>query len=203
MAHVDIFCNAPWYEIHIYWDGSLGICSQESRKLYADSSRYNIKTMTLSEWVNSPPAKKFRSDILSNTKTDICNRCYHEEAAGGSSKRNRSNQKSVIFGDVHFDKSFNQSPGQPHFRLSEENGGTTDTLPIDMHIDLGNYCNLACKMCKPDASSTIAAQHVKLGDDTQRKFLGSDWTKDRATWDKLLDELLTIPKLQNIHFMGG
>jgi sulfatase maturation enzyme AslB (radical SAM superfamily) len=197
MANQQIFCNTPWYEAHIYWDGSLGICCQESRKLSTDS-KYNIKTMTLREWFNSPPVQQLRRSVLSDTPTDICQRCYHEEEISDTSRRIRSNQKSVIF-HQSFDQSFEQSPGHHHFIDS----GVTDTLPIDLHIDLGNYCNLACKMCWSGASTKIASQYVRWGHDDHRQYLGNDWTKDEIVWDRFLNEMLDIPKLKNIHFMGG
>ena len=199
MANQQIFCNTPWYEAHIYWDGSLGICCQESRKLHSDDQKYNIKNMTLREWFNSDPVKQLRRDILSDTPTDVCSRCYHEELVGGTSRRVRSNQKSVIFTKTAFHSSFEQSPGHRHF--TED--GVTDTLPIDLHIDLGNYCNLACKMCWSGASSRIATQYVRWGYEDHRQYLGNDWTQDKDVWSKLLDELVTIPNLKNIHFMGG
>lgn len=201
MANQNVFCNTPWYEAHIYWDGSLGICCQESRKLYSDST-YNIKNMSLSDWFNSAPVKDFRLQVLSDTPTDLCSRCYAEEHHGGTSRRHRSNQKSVIFTRTAFDDSYKQSPGYPHFSLSEATGAT-GTYPIDLHIDLGNYCNLACKMCHSQASSSIATQYVQWGFTEHKQFLGSDWTKDSVVWNRFLNELLTIPKLKNIHFMGG
>jgi MoaA/NifB/PqqE/SkfB family radical SAM enzyme len=199
MANQQIFCNTPWYEAHIYWDGTLGICCQESRKLHSDDQKYNIKNMTLREWFNSEPVKQLRRDILSDTPTDVCSRCYHEELVGGTSRRIRSNQKSVIFTKTAFHPSFEQSPGRRHF--TED--GVTDTLPIDLHIDLGNYCNLACKMCWSGASSRIATHYVRWGYEDHRQYLGNDWTQDKDVWSKLLDELVTIPNLKNIHFMGG
>jgi sulfatase maturation enzyme AslB (radical SAM superfamily) len=203
MANQQIFCNTPWYEAHIYWDGSLGICCQESRKLYSDDQKYNIKNMTLREWFNSEPVKDFRKKLLSDTPTDICSWCANEENVGGYSRRHRSNQKSVIFTRTAFESSFEQSPGYGHFKYSELNQGLTNTLPIDLHIDLGNYCNLACKMCWSGASSSIAVQQVKWGVNKDQQYLGNDWTKDRETWSRVLNELLNIPKLRNIHFMGG
>jgi sulfatase maturation enzyme AslB (radical SAM superfamily) len=196
VADANIFCNTPWYEAHIYWDGGLGICCQESRRL---STTHNIKTTSLREWFNSEPVKQLRQEVLSDTPTEICSRCYHEEQHSGTSRRHRSNQKSVIFTKTAFQNSFEQSPGRRHF--TED--GITDTLPIDLHIDLGNYCNLACKMCWSGASSRIASQYVKWGHEDHRQYLGTDWTKDSTTWNRFLDELLTIPKLKNIHFMGG
>jgi sulfatase maturation enzyme AslB (radical SAM superfamily) len=202
MANQQIFCNTPWYEAHIYWDGSLGICCQESRKLYNPNQTYNIRNISLSDWFNADPVRKFRKSLLEDTPTDICSRCHHEEEMGGTSRRHRANQKSVIFTRTAFQDSFKQSPGIEHFKLSEDDG-VTDTLPIDLHVDLGNYCNLACKMCFSSASSTIAVQNVKWGLEDHRQYLGNDWTRDDVVWDRFLKELLSIPKLKNIHFMGG
>jgi molybdenum cofactor biosynthesis enzyme MoaA len=204
MANKDIFCNTPWYEAHIYWDGSFGICCQESRKLYNSiDTTYNIHTMTLAEWFNSEPVKQLRLDVLSDTATDICSRCYNEESVCGSSRRHKSNQKSVIFTRTAFIDSYQQSPGYKHFEHSRLQAGKTTTQPIDLHIDLGNYCNLACKMCWSGASSKIATQYVKWGHADHKQYLGLDWTKNKQTWDRFLNELLAIPKLQNIHLMGG
>lgn len=204
MADKHIFCNTPWYELHIYWDGSLGICCQEDHKLYQSTdTQYNIATMTIKDWFNSAPVKKFRTGISGRTRISECRRCYAEEDFGGNSRRLKSNQKSVIFTRTAFDASFEQSPGHQHFLTSAENNGVTDTYPIDMHIDLGNFCNLACKMCNPRASSTIATQQVKWGIESSRQYLGTDWTRDEQVWNNFKQQLLELPKLNNIHFMGG
>jgi hypothetical protein len=193
----NIFCNTPWYELHIYWDGSLGICCQESHKLY-ESNNYNIATTTIAEWFNSEPVKHFRQGVLGNSPVSACSRCYQEESVGGNSRRIKSNQKSVIFRKAFAD-SFEQSPSQKYFVAS----GITNTHPIDIHIDLGNYCNLGCKMCDSRASSTIASQEVKWGIESSRQYLGTDWTQNAHTWERFLQQLLDIPGLNNIHFMGG
>ena len=204
MANSNVFCNTPWYEAHIYWDGSFGICCQESNKLYAESNtQYNIKTMSLAEWFNSPPVRAFRMEMFSNEGTTTCSRCYNEQGASGTSRRHRSNQKSVIFTKQAFDESFKQSPGYKQFMFSKGMAGVTNTVTVDLHIDLGNYCNLACKMCWSGASSKIATQYVNWGHADHKKYLGTDWTKDTETWHRFLNELVTIPKLKNIHLMGG
>jgi hypothetical protein len=199
-----IFCNTPWYELHIYWDGSLGICCQEDHKLYAkDQTQYNIASMSIAEWFQSEPVKDFRRRILGNTRVSECSRCYIEEDHGGDSRRLRSNQKSVIFTKQAFEQSFKQSPGYGRFSYSFKNQGATETHPIDLHIDLGNFCNLACKMCNAKASSTIASQEVRWGIESSREYLGQDWTRNQQTWNRFKQDLLTIQGLNNIHFMGG
>jgi len=200
-----IFCNVPWYQLHVYWDGSLGICCTESHKLYGEQDKqYNIRDMGIMEWFNSGPVRDMRLAVLGDSPVSLCQRCYLEEAYEGHSRRIRENQKSVIFMRQAFDESFTQSPGFDHFAYSHSNQGyTQDTWPIDMHVDLGNHCNLACKMCGPKASSTIASQHVKWGIESSRQYLGTDWTKDAQAWQRFMQDLLVIPKLKNIHFMGG
>ena len=197
MSKSKIFCNTPWYELHIYWDGSLGICCQEAHKLYTGTD-YNIATMTIGEWFNSEPVRDFRQRILKDSRLSECSRCYTEEDSGGNSRRQRANQKSVIFTQA-FEHSFEQSPGRKHFSDS----GFTATQPIDIHVDLGNFCNLACKMCNARASSKIAAQEVKWGIQSSQQFVGSDWTRNAAVWNNFKQQLLNIPGLNNIHFMGG
>jgi sulfatase maturation enzyme AslB (radical SAM superfamily) len=155
--------------------------------------------MSISEWFNSDPVKNFRQRILGSTRLSECVFCYQDEDHGAISRRYRSNQKSVIFTKTAFDQSFDQSPHRTNFDLS----GTTITQPVDIHIDLGNYCNLACKMCIPEASSTIASQLVKWGDSSAAKYGGTDWTKNQTVWERVLEQLADIPNLNNVHFMGG
>lgn len=201
----NIFCNSPWYELQIYWDGSLGFCCQESHKMYPDdqSNRYNIKNMTIREWVDSEPMRQARQAMHGFQKNSFCSRCYHDQDHGGTSRRHKCNQKSVIFTKTNFEESYLQSPGYEKFEHSRINLGAFDEMPIDLHIDLGNYCNLACKMCRPQASSTIAVQEVKWGNVEAKKFVGTDWTRDDKVWSRVLAELAGIKKLNNVHFMGG
>lgn len=154
--------------------------------------------MTIADWFQSAPVRDFRKRILKNSRVSECQRCYSEEDSGGVSRRHRANQKSVIFRQA-FHESFEQSPGREHF----DDSGYTATQPIDIHIDLGNFCNLACKMCNAPSSSRIAAQEVKWGIEASRQFVGTNWTSNQAVWDSFKQQLLNIPRLNNIHFMGG
>ena len=154
--------------------------------------------MTIADWFNSEPVQNFRQQILGNAPVSACRRCQHEEQLGGNSRRLKSNQKSAIFTQA-FLPSFEQSPGRKHFVAS----GVTTTHPVDIHIDLGNYCNLACKMCGPRASSVIASQQVRWGIKSSKQYVGTDWTKNKTVWDNFLNQLSNIPGLNNIHLMGG
>lgn len=198
MSNSQIFCNSAWYELHIYWDGSYGICCTERHKLYSElGGQYNIANMSIQEWFNSEPVNRFRQQLLGDKEISVCQRCYSEEKLGAISKRIKGNLKSAIFMQA-FSDSFHQSPGHKHFTNPYYSG-----VPIDMHIDLGNHCNLTCKMCDAKSSSKIAAQEVKWGISSSRPFIGTNWTADQQVWDNFKHQLLDIPKLSNIHLMGG
>lgn len=181
----------------------MGICCQEAHKLYPESERYNIANITLKDWFNSQPVRQFRKDILGDRRLSQCWQCYTEEDSAGHSRRLRANAKSVIFTRQAFEPSYQQSPGHKHFVRSQIEDGRSETMPVDLHIDLGNHCNLACKMCHPRASSTIASQQVRWGIDSSRRYLGTDWTRDDRVWNSFLHQLLDIADLKNLHFMGG
>lgn len=203
MIDSKIFCNVPWYDLHIYWDGSFGLCCSEDHKIYNDSQQqYNIARMSISDWFNSEPVREFRLSIMQDRPLSPCRGCYLEEQHGGHSRRVKENQKSAIFWQA-WDHSVAQSPSYHHFEHSQLNQGQTQRMPIDLHVNLGNFCNLACKMCHAEASSVIAAQEIKWGLADSKKYLGVDWTKDTQVWNSFKQQLLDIEDLQNIHFMGG
>lgn len=203
-AHKDTFCNAAWYELHIFWDGSLAYCCQQEDPPYPNSEKekYNIKSMSIAEWVDSSPMRKQRLMFSQATRNPACRTCWKQEEYSNTSRRHKSNQKSVIFQKENFDDSYRQSPGYNKFEHSFKHQGEYSELPIDLHIDLGNHCNLACKMCWGHASSKIAAQEVKWGERENEKTL-VNWTQDDQVWDRFVNELLSIPNLKNLHLMGG
>jgi sulfatase maturation enzyme AslB (radical SAM superfamily) len=159
--------------------------------------------MSIREWFDSEPMRQARMNMFGDNANSICSRCYHEEDHSGTSRRMRCNQKSVIFTKTNFSESYDQSPGNDKFEHSRLSQGAYDGMPIDLHIDLGNYCNLTCKMCNPSASSSIASQYVKWGIQDAKQYIGTDWTRNDNVWNRVLDELVEIPNLTNIHFMGG
>jgi MoaA/NifB/PqqE/SkfB family radical SAM enzyme len=148
MANQKIFCAVPWHNTHLYWDGTYGACCSEQQKPIG--AQENINNTSLAKWYTSDTMKHFRQRILGDQPLSECAGCYYEESHGHQSRRVKENFKVAIFTEQAFDKSFEQSPWHKKFVID------ADKLPIDWHIDFGNECNLACKMCLPKASSKIA-----------------------------------------------
>lgn len=207
MPNKNIFCNVPWTNLHMYWNGSYGVCCSESEKPYDESLKlfnhhlsevYNIKNMSINEWFNSDLMKELRQNILGQEPINICSSCYFEESFNYQSRRIKENFKSVIF-IKQFEKSYKQS----HWfnRFESAHAKADQALPIDWHIDLGNECNLACKMCKPEASSKIAG-HYKTWNILDKNYKNNSWTNDSKSFQNFLKEI-DSNKIHRLHFMGG
>lgn len=192
MPNQKIFCNVPWTNTHVYWDGQFGMCCFEAHPP-ADRT-YNLKFYSVNDWHTSQPMTDFRQRILGDDPLPECSRCYKEEAHGHESKRIKENFKTAIFTEQAFDRSFVQSPWYEHFTA------TTNQQPREWHVDFGNECNLACKMCFPGASSRIAQQFSKWG---LLESPPSNWTTDPEKWQRFIDSVDATKKIHRIHVMGG
>ena len=196
MPDQKIFCNVPWTNLHIYWNGSYGACCSERHPPHHEPDKFNLHNITIDKWYNSLPMQQIRNQIKSSQKLSQCQGCYREENVGHESRRIKENFKSVIFTEQSFDRSYEQSP-----MFSDFESNTTTRLPIDWHVDLGNECNLACKMCNPHASSKISSMFTKwklINESANR-----NWTLDPVAWDNFLKNISLVPNLNRMHFMGG
>lgn len=194
MANQNVFCNVPWTNLHIYWDGSFGACCYEDNKPF---SSYNLNSMSIAEWYNSSAMKQLRRDIQGDGPLSMCSNCYKLESSNYESKRIKENFKSVIFTKEAFDKSFQQSPWYNRFNSALDNAD--QKLPIEWHVDLGNECNLSCKMCAPEASSVIASKYRKWNIKFEDK---KNWVNDPVSWNNFIDGVTNIP-INRLHIMGG
>ena len=148
--------------------------------------------------------RDFRKEIHGSTELSECAGCYRSEKRGFESKRYKENFKTVIFTDpIHFEKSYSQSTGFNKFQQSLSNDGDTDLIPVDWHVDFGNECNLACKMCRPLESSRIGVLYKKWGILPKGIPVIKDWTKDIDSWNNFMSSLEATPNLNRFHAMGG
>jgi sulfatase maturation enzyme AslB (radical SAM superfamily) len=192
MANQKIFCAVPWHNTHLYWDGTYGACCYESQK--PAGQQQNINNTSLVQWYSGDTMQHFRQRILGDDPLPECTGCYYEESHDHQSRRIKENFKVAIFTEQAFAKSFEQSSWNKKFTAD------TDKLPIDWHIDFGNECNLACKMCWPAASSKIASHFSKWNIPYKKD---TNWINDTESWNQLLKNVESVPNLHRIHVMGG
>lgn len=198
-----VFCNIPWFEVHINADGTYHTCGAQTNKISntEDAKVYNVHNMTIPDWVDSKHQRQVRLDKLNGIAEPMCNMCYREEELGSSSKRIKENLKSKIV-PMHFYDSFKRSPDYNYFMYSEKyNGKINVAQPTSYHISLGNECNLACKMCGPIASSKIAVQEIKAG--TYFGPARMNWTEDENAWNHVINTICGTENLKFVHLIGG
>ena len=202
MPNKDIFCNIPWYELHINHDGSYDLCGCMTSLITntAESAKWNIKNYPVEEYWQSRRLRDERLSKMGNTPNPACGVCRHQDQIGSHSKRIKENLKSVIFYDHNFYKSFEQSPHRVAFEYSAANDGATVTRPVSYHLSLGNECDLACVMCSPNSSFRVAQDHKASGWIQDARRL--NWTDDQVLWDNFCATLLATD-LVSLHIIGG
>ena len=202
MPNKDIFCNIPWYELHINHDGSYDLCGCMSSLITQteDAEEWNIRNYPVEEYWQSRRLRDERLSKMGNVPNPACGVCQHQDSIGNHSKRIKENLKSVIFYDQNFYKSFKQSPHRAAFEYSLANNGATITQPASYHLSLGNECDLACIMCSPNASFKLAQDYKLLGWAKDARRL--NWTDDTEVWNRFCQTILTTP-LVSLHIIGG
>lgn len=194
----------PWYEININNDGSYDLCGCQNDKILGTDlgQVYNIKKIPIKEYWNGSRMREARLRKLGDVPDSMCRMCQNKDEIGYTSTRVKENQKSVIFVD-QFDRSFAQSPNYHRFKYSQDNNGVTETVPLSLHINLGDACNFSCRMCNPWASSKLRQEMNALGWLKPEWHFGH-WTDDPQGWSNFLDFLHDSgSKVKVIHIIGG
>lgn len=203
MPDSQIFCNVPWFEVHINADGTYHTCGAQPNHMTGSdmAATYCVQNMSIPEWMSSDWQRQARLDKLHGQASVLCSMCYHEEKSGSSSKRQRENLKSSI-DSRDFDRTWTISPDRQWFDFSlSHDGHTNRERPISYHISLGNECNLACHMCFPAYSSRIAAELKKAGEWSGPARL--NWTQDDRAWQQVTDYMCDTENLRWVHVIGG
>ena len=141
-----------------------------------------------------------RTELLQGTAPDICDDCHVMERHGKPSGRQRQLLKIGVQ-EQYFEKSLAGSPLRTDLDYSNDNQGATTRTVTDWQIDLGNYCNGACVFCNPESSSSLAAEFKQIGLIDQVPPLS--WCDDPELLDRFVDNLISSPNLQYLHFLGG
>ena len=191
------FCIYPWDHLATLTNGSIIPCC-----VAADEGNLNINNLSFAEAWNSSVMKKIRQQMLQGEKVKACQRCYAEESAGLDSLRIQSNYfYRQLLGS--FDYLIENTSADGHFKG-----------PIkSVDLRLGNNCNLKCIMCRPNESSSWAAEIETLIENTNDKILLADlkwkstinknsflWHKNPEFWNAFKK---IMPDIREITFGGG
>jgi hypothetical protein len=192
------FCPAPW--MHLYADehGTIRPCCKtrggighENLDEAGNPYRMGDPGAVDAAW-NSPFSRGLRRDMLEGRRPAVCRHCFHDEDVGIFSYRQ---------GLIH--------TLQTHIGEARRSTGPDGYAPIELirsiDLQLGNLCNLRCRMCLPIFSKLLIPEHalihgVSTGDERFARLRNIDWFRGEET-ERVFEKLL--PNLERLHFMGG
>ena len=124
-----VFCDKPFDHNYIHPNGKMRLCCTTIQDLPTDNN-YNLfdaNTHSIEDYWNSNRMKEIRRKMIAGEKIRDCERCYKQEEQGVESLRTK----------FHMDE----------FTKITADDGHLDQPATTMQIQLGNICNLKCKMC--------------------------------------------------------
>ena len=160
-------------------------CYYDEMKPFKDKNGNIIKTdtHTIEEMMDNPDREKLIKDLENGIQHDGCKRCWDDEKYHGESRRTRD------------------------LKL----GYSEEPIVKYLELNLGNTCNLACRMCSVGASikwytehQIIHEQDTDLKDDTKYNNFVRSYYKSYEDESMFWNELeKSLPYIQQIDMYGG
>ena len=182
------FCMLPWMHMHAFPDGRVYPCC------LADywHNLGNLRKNTMKEVWNQAPYRTLRQNMMTETPSNGCKKCYEQEQNGAFSMRNDSNRN---YGHLIKEVENTQLDGtHPEFKLRY------------WDVRFSNLCNFSCRSCGPIFSSNWYNDHVKLynrkPDVSGREMARVEYTAGDE--ESMIEQMLPhIPYLEQVYFAGG
>jgi sulfatase maturation enzyme AslB (radical SAM superfamily) len=147
----------------------------------------NTQDQSLQEIWNGKELRKIRMNMLQGKPSKECRRCYELEESGLGTLR----QGSITnFAENHWDK----------VNETSDDGSAGDVNMAYMDIRFSNLCNLKCRSCGPQFSSSWFEDHkVTHGDPGHPKIL-----QVRNEMKSFMDELdPLLESVERVYWAGG
>lgn len=202
----DTICVLPWSGARIDAMGRVAPCClydghvSKDHTLYSpEHLKYKVQEDHMDEILKSQELEDLRNAMLRGEKPKACQACWQEEDAGGWSKRMRENERTAHV--------YNQIKSEQ----------TVEPKLVHWDLNLGNVCNLRCRICGSHSSSLwsrdIKQMDKKLGKDAgaiksndwehmEEAYRDGQWSlrDDIPFWDYLFEH---ITDAATIEFYGG
>jgi MoaA/NifB/PqqE/SkfB family radical SAM enzyme len=170
------FCYEPWVGLDIDNSGLIRPCCKFKEKNAEDWENYNINQSSIDDYKKSNGLTRLKESFLNGAKPVACERCWKDEAANYPSKR-----------QMDYDRWKSE--------FDEFNLTASDTLLLT--LPLGSICNLKCRICSPNSSSSWKKEFQDI---YKIKYKASNWENDDLVWQSLLKMTDNILEL---HLHGG
>ena len=176
------FCMMPWVHMHTWPAGYTYPCCMADPDLPIG----NTQEQSLQDIWNGPELRKIRLNMLQDKKSPECRRCYELEENGMWTLRKSSNENFKHHRERVYETSDDGSAGKVNMAY--------------MDIRFSNLCNLKCRSCGPQFSSSWFEDHKQIyGELPHNKIL-----KVRDDMLNFMDELdPLLESVERVYWAGG
>jgi len=196
-----VFCDKPFNHNYIHPNGKMRLCCTTIQDLPMDNN-YNLfdaNKHTIDEYWNSNRMKEIRRKMIAGKKIRDCERCYQQEEQGAQSLRS--------------------THGMDDYTTNTLPDGTYKKSADTMQIQLGNICNLKCKMCSqmyshmhgmetrdigeqdPEWLHWVKEQGANVNNWTNELGTKQEWYKNPATKEKMFEHI--SKNIKQLNVIGG
>jgi hypothetical protein len=196
-----VFCNYPFNHNYIHTNSKMRLCCTTIQDIPTNNN-YNLfdaSKHTIDEYWNSNRMKEIRRSMIAGEKIRDCERCYRQEKSGVESLRSTAGMEQYI--------------------KETADDGTYIRPATTMQIQMGNICNLKCKMCSqmyshmhgletleigrqdPDWLHWVKQQGANVNNWTNELGVKQEWYKNNETKLKIFDHI--SKNIKHLNVIGG
>lgn len=195
-------CNLPWDHLSVHPHSTCSVCCEAKHnndapgdaisRVNGKDLHHSVKTDSLDTIINSDNYKTIRKEMLEGKIPSACEGCWKTEQAGGQSKRLRESWRDL-----------------DHDLLTASDGSIKPDL-FTVELRLGNYCNLKCRSCNAESSTSWISDYHKLKNKVNlpsgfdalstSSVTNYDWVDDPKFYDDLIKN---APNIKSFFISGG
>jgi len=191
------FCILPWIHAQTKPNGQIKPCCRFDHKhkdyRLLDGTykfdKFNINSVNFTDTLKSPEWEEIRIDMVSGNTISGCRKCYQEENTSVEYQKQKPNKKNKSM------------------RAKENSkwNNNIQNIPLDnsiklkyLELTMGNYCNLKCRTCSSDLSTTWADEQNILSKYYSDKHVSKSIMNIEKDWD-----ITDFEYAEEIKFTGG
>lgn len=198
----NFICSLPWEHLSIHPHGHSSPCCEVdwSSELAFSKNKvngeYTLKVLNVEDGVesiiNSDSNKQIRLEMLEGKIPSACSTCYKAEQAGAISKRLREKQPTIDYSTI------------------TKPDGSIDPNITNLELRLGNFCNLKCRSCNAESSTSWISDYHKLknkinlpsayDDIVNSDSTSYDWVDSYEFYEEIFKN---APELKLLQVSGG
>ena len=140
-----VFCDKPFDHIYVHTNGKFRLCCTTIQNVPSNDkyTLFDASKHSINEYWNSDRIKTIRQNMIADRETLDCKKCYEQESQGIQSLRS--------------------TKGMNDFIKNTKNDGAYNPPATTMQLQMGNICNLKCKMCSQMYSHMNGLELLDIG----------------------------------------